>query len=1025
MNRDTWKVAALLFGSGMCALIYQTTWLRQFRLIFGASTLATAAVLAIFMAGLGLGSAVLGRRVDGKSRPLGYYSFLEFFIALSAAASIPLLMLSHWIYVSVGGSVTLGPFLATAVRLLLSIVVLGIPTFLMGGTLPAAARAVESHEDSSRRRLALLYGLNTLGAVTGALFATFFLLEHFGNRMTLLVAVLVNVIVAVIARSMARGVDVAEEEVAPPSRGDALGPALPPWLVYTASAAVGFSFLLMELVWYRMLSPLLGGTTFMFGLILATALLGIGLGGAAWSLLGGRATAGGFALTCSVEAAAMILPFAMGDRLAILTNLLRPIGVIGFGGEVIGWSLVTLIVVFPAAFISGIQFPILISLLGRGRDDVGRQVGTTYAWNTAGAIAGSLAGGFGLMPALSAPGCWRLVAALLIAVAAAALVHTLRARQFAHAVVSTIAIAVAFVAMLSLGPTAVWRHSGIGAGRASQGATLNQVRAWVNGMRRMLVWEADGRESSVALLGGDDIAMITNGKSDGAARGDAGTQVMSGILGAMAHRNVRSAMVIGLGTGSTAGWLGQVPGIGVVDVVELEPLSIDIARSCAAVNRNVLQNPKVKIHIGDAREVLLTTPSHYDLIFSEPSNPYRAGIASLFTREYYEASAARMNEHGLFVQWVQTYGIDAATMQTIYATLTAVFPHVETWWTTPGDVVLLASREPLVWDIDRVRARLQSEPYRSAAHVAWRAETAEAFFAHFVAPSSLAREIASKSEEVNTDDRTPIEFGFARAMRNSNLQMGQLLTVARKSGMNRPDHVRGTMDWGAVEANRQSEPLMPSDTPRSRFARTANDLKLREAAAIWRAAPFQTLNSREGALLGLALADAADPAAEVLAQNLGAMQPIEAAVILGSLRLRQGRVAEAAQFIERALTAYRTDPWPLKPVMSVALDTATAIVQREPSRAAEMTSALSQKFAAGQWNESRHRAHLIAARAAGECGSLEMQALRALEPHAPWEPSVLYARARCYAKAGPADLAERAEEELQQYLRAEPMALDE
>src|SRR5437762_2715882 len=177
-------------------------WLRQFRLIFGASTFATAAVLAIFMGGLGLGSALLGRRADHHPRPLRFYGNLELLIAASAALSPLLLWLIAKVYFALGGSVSLGLFGASVVRLILSTLVLGVPTVLMGGTLPAAARAVETDDDAGRRRLALLYGANTLGAVAGTLLATFFLLEALGNRGTLFVAVGINVIVGMIARTV-------------------------------------------------------------------------------------------------------------------------------------------------------------------------------------------------------------------------------------------------------------------------------------------------------------------------------------------------------------------------------------------------------------------------------------------------------------------------------------------------------------------------------------------------------------------------------------------------------------------------------------------------------------------------------------------------------------------------------------------------------------------------------------------------------------------------------------------------------
>ncbi|WP_244222246.1 fused MFS/spermidine synthase, partial [Corallococcus exercitus] len=178
-------MAPLLFGSGLCALVYQTVWLREFRLIFGASTAASAAVLAIFMAGLGLGSALLGARADRQARPLAFYANLELLIAASAALSPFLVEAVRAIYIALGGTPVMGLGLGTVVRLVLSLLVLAVPTVLMGGTLPAAARAVLSDEDPHRRDLALLYGINTLGAVTGAVASTFLLLEVLGNRSTL------------------------------------------------------------------------------------------------------------------------------------------------------------------------------------------------------------------------------------------------------------------------------------------------------------------------------------------------------------------------------------------------------------------------------------------------------------------------------------------------------------------------------------------------------------------------------------------------------------------------------------------------------------------------------------------------------------------------------------------------------------------------------------------------------------------------------------------------------------------------
>ena len=985
MTRDAVRVAALLFFSGLSALVYQTVWLRQFRLIFGASTFATAAVLAIFMAGLGLGSALLGKRADAKEKPLAFYARLELFIAMAAALSPLLLTLAAKIYFASGGSPELGLFGATLLRLALAIVVMGPATLLMGGTLPAAARSVETSDDAGRRVVALLYGVNTLGAVAGTLLSTFVLLERFGNRATLFLAVGVNVVVAIVARMMTVNAgrasavpDVSSEQGRAESR---------PAFFYFAAATVGFAFLLMELVWYRMLSPILGGTTYMFGLVLAVALAGIALGGALYALLRrGAATVGGFAITCTLEALAIAIPFALGDRIALLANSLRGLGPLGFDGHVTAWVIVTSIVIFPAAVIAGVQFPLLIALLGRGREDVGRQIGAAYAWNTVGAIAGSLAGGFGLMPLLTAPGTWRLVVVVLVLLGIAAMLRDLR-----WLAVTTAAAAIACI--LAVGPTAVWRHSGIGAARAPTPATRNEMQQWINDSRRAVMWERDGRESSVAVVGMSDIAFIINGKSDGAARGDAGTQVMPGIIAAALHPKAESALVVGLGTGSTAGWLGAVPTMQRVDAVELEPVVLDVARACHAVNAGVMTNPKVHIAIGDAREVLLTSGRTYDIITSEPSNPYRAGIASLFTQEFYVAARDRLRKRGIFAQWVQSYAVHPETIRTIYATLTSVFPNVQTWWTTSGDLLLVASTDPLVIDAAQLRARLATEPFRAATMNTWRVAGLEGFLAHLFAGEDYALAAAKQAESLNTDDRTVIEFGFARSIDSGAGLHRQIAEEARTMRASRPRHVRGDVDWDRLEKQRPW--IKEGEVP-----------------------------PHLGAVAAIALADAmrGDVRAEEGAKLVAREQPIEGGYIFATLLARQQRHDEATEMLRRVFVNYRRSAWPEQDLMAKSFELAVELARTDPKRARILYEALSQPFAAMQHEHSRRFARIVIAPLFDQCGPRAIEALRVMEPYPIWNREILTIRANCYAIAG-LDLAPQAWEDLERYKDSEQGAV--
>ena len=1023
----TWRAAALLFCSGACALIYQTVWMRDFRLIFGVSTLATGAVLAIFMGGLGLGSAILGRRADKDPHPLALYGRLEIGIAVSAAITPLLLMAVRYVYISAGGAASLGNVAATLIRLALSALVLAIPTVLMGGTLPAAARAVESSDDAGRRRLALLYGINTLGAVTGALLSTFVLLERFGNRTTLIVAAIVNLIVGVVAVVAGRKqtIEVAPaaavaEAPAPVRKGAkeaaaVKGPALPPRLVLLAAALVGFAFLLMELVWYRMLSPILGGTTFMFGLVLAVALAGIGLGGAAYSF--GRservASAAGFAVTCALEALAMIIPFAMGDRIALLANRLRA-GIETFGGHVWSWAIVTVIVVLPAAIIAGFQFPLLISLLGRGREGVGRETGLAYAFNTTGSIVASLLGGFVLLPTLGAIGSWKLATIVLIALGIVAIWFSLKERKTIPIGVSAAATIAAIACMFTIGPTAVWRHSGIGAGRAPQPADANATRDWINAVRRTVVLDADGQESSIALISGDDLGLYVNGKSDGSVRTDAGTQVMSGMIGALVHPNPTKALIVGLGTGTTSGWLASLPSLTTVDVVELEQVVVDVGDEFASVNQNAMANPKHKTEVADAREVLLTTPKKYDLIFSEPSNPYRAGIASLYTREFYRSAAERLEPGGIFIQWMQMYAVDETTIRTIFATLSTTFPHIEAWTTTHGDVVLTASKQPIVFDVERIRRRLATEPHRSAAHLSWRVESVEGLLAYFLANETVARTMAAKATELNTDDRVVIEFSFARTLARGDFGMQQMFNISQSLNGTRPAHVKGNVDWNLVAQNRASIWWLSSSDPRHAFTLAYNSGDFQRALNLYRQNPWLPVNTLQTAMVAQVLAFAGDPNAEVHVENLRKWQPIEADAILGILRWRQGRPAEAANLLQSAFVRYRTNPWPLPRVMDAGI-TALLQLSAAPGLGPIVLDALSQRFVGYQLDEARRTTYLLAAYQSARCGMPTLKSLQEFEPNVPWNATALQIRAQCYAQAG-LPLAEQARRDYESFV---------
>jgi spermidine synthase len=1034
------RVGLLLFGSGLAALVYQVAWIREFRLIFGASTAATAAVLAVFIGGLGAGGLLLGGRADRSSRPLALYGAFELGAAGFAALSPLLLWFVRMVYVGLGGSARLGWFAGTSLRLLLGALVLAGPTLLMGGAMPAAVAAVESDEDIGRRNLALIYGLNTLGAVTGCLLANFVLLEMLGTRNTLWSATLLGGAMALVALAWSR-------QRPPHSQATATEPvacvAAPANFVLFAAGVVGFAFFLMEIVWYRMLGPLLGGTVFSFGIILAVALLGIGVGSVLHGILQSRrrlpTTLTAFAGICLVEALAIAVPFALGDRVALLALVLRPIGNMGgFWGHIASWALVASLVVLPAALAAGVQFPVLIALLGQGRAEVGRQTGRVYAANTVGAIAGSLAGGFGMLPLLTAPGCWQFVAALL---ALLAMVSYFVARRFVGetrgplSALPWLLTSAAVVALLSArGPTAVWRHSPIAVGRVNPASLADPttLRDFENGVRRSIERDDEGVESSVALERSTGYAFILNGKTDGHARMDAGTQVMGGLLGALWHPRPRRAFVIGLGTGSTSGWLAAVPSIEHVDTVELEPAILEVARKCATVNHDVMSNPKHQVIVGDARETLLAHGEAYDIIASEPSNPYRAGIASLFTREYYQAVDRRLASGGIFLQWVQAYAIDSQTLLTIMATLAQVFPSVEIWRMAPSDLLLVATRTPLSHNVAQARTRMQQEPFRTALLGAWSTTTLEGVLAHHVARPSLVRRVAElQGPTVNTDDRARVEFGFARSLTSTgNLHAGDVEALARAHGEDRPILIEGNVDQTLIADEEVGFAVSLGISPggatgrgeeqRIRHATLAEWLASRygNIPALWRRQPGEPRTLVEKMVVADGLAETGDAEALPLVEQLRPLWPPVAAGIEARLLLRQGKSEAAMRAFESSLKAYRTDPWPPPSFMLRTMNLAVETARGNPGEMQRLFATLSLPFAVHIMDEARATA-LIALAQAMPKGEACIRSLAYFEPDVPWNADFLAYRAHCYQTTR-ADLEPRAQQDLQTFLRQNP-----
>jgi predicted membrane-bound spermidine synthase len=1014
-----------LFVSGACSLVYQTVWLRTFRLIFGGSTPSTAAVLAIFMGGLGLGGILLGRRVERSSRPLITYGHLELGIAASTALTPFLLDAARAIYVGVGGSEGLG-FASTFVRLILSTLVLGVPVVLMGGTLPAAARAVTAEQDVGRKGLSVLYGLNTLGSVAGAFLSTFFLLEIYGAQKTLWIACSLNAIIGMFARMWGRRLDPVVAP-APAPRSSTSGLQSTSW-VLAAAFITGFVFLIAELVWYRLATPLLGGSTYTFGLVLVCALLGIGLGGLLYAFMGPKEpTAASFAVTCALEGLVLLLPYAAGDEIAHFATAVAAWGKVSFPLLVVSWGVVAAVLVFPAAVVAGYQFPMLLSLKGKAAREVGKDSGEVYAANTLGSIAGSLSGGFALLPAMTALGLWRASAAVLVALAAVVALIGRRDRGRLAAV--SVLAAASVACLLATGPTAVWRHS---SHRELTTSTWNERRYVENETRRAVAAEFEGRESSVAVDTDDGVRPLVNGSADADSTLDAPTGVGSGLIPAALNASSsgagpKSAFVIGLGTGQSAGWLGALPSIERVDVAELEPEMTRFAALCDATNQSMLKNPKVHVHIADGRELLAVTRQRYDVVLSQSSNPAQSGAASLYSRDFYEAVRDKLTDDGVFGQWVDVDGVEAEAVQLVVATMRSAFPHLSAWQLGPRDMLLVATKKPQTWDANRLRSLASTEPYHTAFQRLFGVTGAEGVLAlHLASDAMLDKIAAGADDDVDTDDLPRLEYLFARS---GNEHVGDdmrldLFALARERKLDRPNVV-GTVDWTKVDEQRARPMLWRNEMPRGPISialppplrlwasgRSADATVAFDALRGQRALdPFETI------VATAARADVAESdrtAFEALAADASADGYVaDAAWLKVRAALTDHRARELPSLVAAAVKATEDDPWPTDRIVLPTLDE----LGDAPATGAEV-DALNENLRAFNFRIARAT---TAFRLENQLAKNEPRApqcvrtLAAFEPWPRWRADFLDLRRRCYERARP-DLAAVAAAELDTYL---------
>jgi predicted membrane-bound spermidine synthase len=697
-------VLLLFFCSGVTALIYEVLWTKHLSLMFGSTVQAQAVVLAVFMGGLAAGNRLAAVWADRWRLPLKMYGILEIGIALYAC------FFPTWFAFADRILIGIGPWLAGSKGLfLLFNCALGaglllLPTTLMGATLPFLAGWLERQGSDSGRRVARFYALNSLGAVLGAWLAGFLLVRMLGLDASIRIAALLNGLVGAaavllgnlempgVAASGSRSVTDRLEVSAILRRGC--------WLVaFSGATAMG-----LEILASRALALIAGGSLQAFALVLMAFILGIGLGSsfiASPRLRLGQGLTGTIVLFLAaaiwVGALAVCIEYWVEVYRMARLGLARNeagyvyhqclVGVLAMG--VLG---------FPAGLL-GAVLPLWIRTVSKESTLLGMSVGRLLTWNTLGAVFGSLAVGFVIMPGLGLRGAFGLLAfgLCLVALGLARLVSSRKLQVMSAGVVLVLSLG-----FLSGGEE--WRLTlGSGVYRAREKVYEPGAVERYKKSHRLLFCE-DAPDATVAVeesvvVGRETgtLSLRINGKTDASTTADLSTQMLLAHLPMIHRPHSQDVFVLGLGSGITAGTLLAYPDVRVVVAENCEPV-VRAARFFTPWNRGVLDSPQVKLQRQDGRMVLKLSPQKYDVIISEPSNPWTAGVGSVFSQEFFQLAADRLKPGGLMVQWFHVYEMNDAIVAMILRTFNSVFPHFEIWDTAYGDIVLMGSLSP--WSLD-------------------------------------------------------------------------------------------------------------------------------------------------------------------------------------------------------------------------------------------------------------------------------------------------------------------------------------
>ncbi|MCC6162266.1 MAG: fused MFS/spermidine synthase [Acidobacteria bacterium] len=765
---------SLFFLSGFCALIYQTLWLRMLALVFGVTVYAASTVLASFMSGLAIGSLLAGLVAERTTRPLRLFGIAELLVGVTAlltpwALDTVTRLYMGW-YPSLAGH--LGSL--TLVRFLLSFAVLLIPTVLMGATLPLVLKSALGGNRDVGQRIGVLYGINTTGAIVGALLAGFVLIPVIGLSASFTLAAAINVVIGLTALVASRRADAAVAHAALRSSGDVgtavqapspadaqTATATPPadvessaWtrrsvlVVFALSGAVSLA---LEVLWFRVLVIFLRPTTYSFTLMLGTVLAGIAIGSylASPILRRGRHLLAWLA-ALELGIAVMALSSFQGLTLTVYSMnwLRRTLTDAPTAAYLSPLVVASLLAILPTALLLGMAFPVGLRVWAGTAADDGRAAklaGIFYSVNVCGAIVGAAGAGFLLIPRLGSAGTLLALASVTLAGALLLVVPLWRTMRRAALTMTGVALATfGLLAMVETDPfdvalthfhhgeRRIWREEGV-----QTSVAIHERRTGRRVQDRMRIMYLDGMHQS------NDARSTVFGHS------------RIGFLPTALHPHPTRALVVGLGAGTTPGAIATFPGVQ-VDVVELSGTVVKGAHYFRMANQDVLARPNVHLRVDDGRNfLLLSPPKQYDIITADVILPRHAGAANVYSVQYFELVKRALKDDGIVLQW--NGGDTASEYALILRTFRQVFPDMTLW----GDgSLMIGTKSPLVVDLDAFRRKLEDPELRKVL-AGYNLDSENKLLGQFVAAPDDVRALVGDGP-VTTDDHPLVEYFLSR-----------------------------------------------------------------------------------------------------------------------------------------------------------------------------------------------------------------------------------------------------------------------